>query len=269
MLSLRTLIRPSVLGPTLAAAAAIAGLAVWYANVRAPLPEAPSFDYASESPATDMSVRATSSDDKAPAPEGLTLKLTDAPYPTNPDDINWGYRHFAPDARFPVVSSDGTIVQLFMDEADFSGAPITTLVAWSKTGKRIANISIGGPGWSGNEDRLLKKANAFLARSTWESLDKHITSTRDDNDVQTVTLAQGATLVYDMYKGSLTRDGHSVRASFPSPGSSELGGCGDITGIVEAFGTDHLVVLVPSANLGGDSCFGSTNAELATVVALR
>ncbi|HEY4179918.1 MAG TPA: hypothetical protein VGM90_23915 [Kofleriaceae bacterium] len=267
MLALRLLTRPSVLAPSVAAAAAICGLAVWHARATAPVPQAPSIDARSEAPAMGWSVRSASTEDAVPAAQAFALQLTDK---DNEETTDWGYRSFAHDARFPAVSADGTIAVLFEDSEDFTGAPITTLVAWSKSGKRVATFAIGGHGWSGDEKKVLAKTNAWLARSSWSSLDAEAPGAWDDDYTkQTITFSSGAPLVFDAYSGHLTRGGRAIRAGFGSPGSSDEGSCGSITGIAHAFRSDRLLVLVPSMNLGGDSCFGSPSADVATAVALR
>ncbi|HEY4055783.1 MAG TPA: hypothetical protein VGM39_04215 [Kofleriaceae bacterium] len=271
MFSLRTLVRPSVLAPTLTAAAAICGLAIWHARAAAPVSAgAPSIEIGSEASATGWSVRSASSEDAAPAAiEGhaLTLALTDK---TDGDDAEWGYHSFAHDPRFPAVSADGTVAVLFEDAEDFTGAPITTLVAWNKSGKRVARFAIGGNGWSGNEQKMLGAANTWLARSTWTTLEEKTSGGWDDDYTkQTLTLASGASLVFDADSGKLTHAGRTIRASFGAPGTSDLGSCGSITGVTHVYSTDRLLVLVPSMNLGGDSCFGTPLADVATAVALR
>ncbi|CAN5850090.1 hypothetical protein BH11MYX2_BH11MYX2_07040 [soil metagenome] len=266
MLSLRLLARPSVLAPSVAAAAAICGLAAWHARATAPVPQAPSIDARSEEPAMGWSVRSAATEDAVAASLPFALRLTET---GNDDTTAWGYRSFAHDARFPAVSADGTVAVLFEDSQDFTDAPITTLVAWSKTGARVATFAIGGANWNGNEKKMLGAANAWLARSTWSSLDGNASIARsDDGERQTITVAAGAPLVFDAAHG-LTRKGRAIKVTFGAPGSSEYGPCGDITGIEHAFGTAHLVVLVPSVWLGGDSCFGSPAADVAMAVALR
>ena len=57
----------------------------------------------------------------------------------------------------------------------------------------------------------------------------------------------------------------------PGDGSEEVGGggCGSIFGVnVLAEGADWLLVSPASINLGGDSCFGKLDAELAQIVKL-
>jgi hypothetical protein len=199
------------------------------------------------------------------APGPRTLKLV-ASEPGSTTQI------FATTDAFPAVAADGTIAELFHDEEDFTGAPITTLVVWSRTGKRLGAFELGGMAEqkAGVAKRKLAAANKLLAAHSWESLTAatHCTDERElcfDGDVH-VRLDDKGQLSTQVG----THAAHAVKAVFPAPGSAsaEIGGgsCGDITGLDRGFAGKGIVIVVPRVSLGGDSCTGSPTADLAIAV---
>jgi hypothetical protein len=205
----------------------------------------------------------------------------------------------APDgtSAFPAISKDGkTLVQLFKDTQDFTGAPVTTLVFFSKAGKRLASFRLGGMGtkgapkdeapakaWDAYEAKALTGANKKLAATTWVPLPRHTPCNGYEDRTSTLEFVD-ATLQLDLATQKLSThpgDAHSktaakaVKASFPDPGvRSEpgmKGGCGEITGLDSGFGSAALgvAIVVPRANLGGDSCSGKLNADMATAIPLK
>jgi hypothetical protein len=198
-------------------------------------------------------------------------------------------------SAFPAVSKDGkTIVQLFADDEDFSGAPTSTLVFWSSAGKRLATFMLGGTRASradgvdprtptAKERALAKAANARLRRTSWRPLAMHPACARagaaDDDERTRVVLDGDVDVTFDRGKQQLTaqRAGRAatvLRGRFPSPGErmeAPRGGCGDVMRLEYGFGGGDLglAILVPGANLGGDSCFGLSSARKALAVRLR
>lgn len=263
---------------------ALTAMACWLAWPRAQvLAAAPALALTAPPPTPHVGIVATAFDEVVPAPPppvALSLRLIDGEF---------GVRVFAGDGRFPVVSADGNeIAELFQDGEDFSGAPISTLVVWSRTGKRTASFTLGGAANSvtevrgetaarlRHEDKMLAAANARLARARWRSLAHPLeVAQSDDGETTTVTTSAGDLLVFTAHTERLSRQRagttrrRALAQAFPAPGGRwEGGGCGEIRGIERAFGDDHLVILVPSVQLGGDSCFGSPSAELALAVRL-
>ena len=271
--TLRLLVRPPTLGALVIAGLAAGSIVVWHAWATQPEPDAaPELDLIASAQVPRESITRTSLDPLVPAPPAqapTVLRLVDAEV--------WNSRVFASDARFPAISEDGkTIVDLFQDEEDFTAAPITTLVAWSR-GARTTMFSVGGEGSASRpgDDRVLRRANAWLAKFRWQPLDGTVAiGTSEDGELSTIIAPSGATLEWRASTGTLSRvrgaKRRAIRATFPAPGTSmeSQGGCGEIRGIARAFGDEHLLVLVPSANLGGDSCFGTPSAELAISIAL-
>ncbi len=259
-----------MLGVLLLAGLAAGSIVVWHAWATQSEPvAAPELGLTATAQAPRESITATSVEYVVPAPPTIVLRLVAA--------ADWDYRVFASDATFPLVSDDGkTIVELFHDEEDFTGAPITTLVAWSN-GARTATFSVGGQADANRPDgeKLLRRANAWLAKTTWRPLlGTAAIGTSDDEETTTIITPSGATIELAVSTGTLTRvrgaKRRAIRATFPGPGSSmeSHGACGNLRGIARAFGNEHVVVLVPSVNLGGDSCFGMPSAELAIAVSL-
>ena len=172
-------------------------------------------------------------------------------------------------ARFPAIRGDGAIAALFADSEDFSGDPITTLVVWSKTGARLGELSLGGQR-PVVDARAVERANKLLAGS-WRELKAFAC------DEKAASLELGGGLVATVGADGVAHVADRT-ARFPAPGTVGMGDpdldgkpCGQITGIARAFGTrtDGVVVLVPRRSLGGDSCFGATDAALAIAVRLR
>jgi hypothetical protein len=180
-------------------------------------------------------------------------------------------------ARFPAISSDGArIAALFDDSEDFSDAKITTLVVWSKTGARLGEARLGGRTIQpeAERQRAVASANKLLAGAKWRELK---TVTCDGDPVPSVELKGGLVARIDDDGAGGVHVGDRA-AKFPAPGRVAMGdpkldgkGCGSITGIKRAFGTrsEGIVVVVPRRALGGDSCFGATDAELAIAVRTR
>ena len=169
-------------------------------------------------------------------------------------------------ARFPAISSDGKIAALFTDEQDFTGSVITTVVVWSRSGVRVGEVAVGGERGPTADAAAVARANKLLA-GNWRELKTF------SCPAATSSVELGGGLVAKVDKDGTVSVGDRA-ASFSAPGTTQLGvnrPCGTITGIARAFGTrsDGVVVLVPARTLGGDSCFGSTDAELALVVRVR
>jgi hypothetical protein len=271
---LRILTRPPILGGLVLAGVAAGSLAVGRSWATRPTASpAPQLGL----PAAVQTPRTSSTETSfepvvpaPPAPAALVLRLR--------DDRDWGIRVFAADALLPAVSEDGkTIIELFEDGEDFTGAPITTLVGWSRSGSRKVAFALGGAAGTRapSAERVLRAANAWLAKARWRHLDGAATIGRsDDGERSTITTRTGATLQFDASTGRFTRvertRRRALRASFGAPGSAmeARGGCGEILGVERAFGNDHLVVVVPTVNLGGDSCFGLPSSDLAIALTL-
>lgn len=196
----------------------------------------------------------------------------------NPDGEDMGWTMTlgpAEGSRFPAVSADGAkVVDLVEDAEDFSGIPIASVVFWTKAGtvgtfqlaSAIRNeTGDGAPDeQTEREHEVVTGANAELAETTWHPIDK-VTATGEDPDT-------GA-------PNQLVIDGVTIQLSqiadkFPAPGalSDEMGGggCGEVVGLREGFGSKELgfAVVIPDVTLGGDDCFGLPSAELALVVPL-
>jgi hypothetical protein len=191
----------------------------------------------------------------------------------NTEDGMDATRTLAPAAgsHFPAASADGTtIVDLVQDAQDFSGIPIATVVFWTRAGVADKFQLVSEPaeseavGQTQDEEATVAKINAKLAEYSWHPLDK-VTATGESEDT-------GAPNLLDFGDGfTVTLD--AVADKFPAPGTLPSddggGGCGEITGLTEGFGSraTGFAVVFPSANLGGDDCYGSPDADLAIVVA--
>lgn len=211
----------------------------------------------------------------APSKRALFLE------PEAPDS---GHHLFAAEhaADFPAVSEDGsTIAQLYHEGEDFTGAPITTLVLWSKTGARLASFRLGGftdpnrpPDHAGKiaayEWPILAAANTQLSRHTWNPL----AIAKACGDDGTVCFPDGLKIRYDADKSDLVitagkRKPRRIPATFPSPGQRAAeedipgGGCGETRGLAGAYGSLSLgiVFLDQTAMLGGDSCVGQPTSD--------
>ncbi|MCE9574790.1 MAG: hypothetical protein K8W52_16695 [Deltaproteobacteria bacterium] len=220
-----------------------------------------------------------------PATRAMTIDLV--------DNADWGYQTFAPGtgAAFPAVSKDGkTLVQLFQDGEDFTGAPITTIVFWSTRGAELARYGRGGASDSRNSaaadaPHAHAAVNQRLAATTWRPLAVHNACEPDsevgrspsrvtvDGDVAITFDPATARLTKRVAKGRATR----IRAQFRAPGLRSAddgipgGGCGEITRLAYGFGGRDLgvAILIADGNLGGDSCFGQPVADNALVIPLR
>jgi hypothetical protein len=171
------------------------------------------------------------------------------------------------DAEFPAVSDDGTqIAQLFEDQQDFTGAPLTTLVVWTKTGKRVMKRGLGGEGDKRDPDATLRAANELLAKHRWRPLPTFAPC----DDASTLEL-DDITLAFDSAHEQVTAG--TVTKQLGAPGDAMMGTttCGVNTGLAEAFGGKALgiVIVVPRVNLGGDSCFGNPSADNALAIPIR
>ena len=97
------------------------------------------------------------------------------------DDSGFAGRRFAAarGAEFPAISQDGSLIaHLFVDAADFSAAPITTFVLWSRTGKRVVSLQLDSPleqkfDTAERDRRALRDANTRLAATRWRPLAVH------------------------------------------------------------------------------------------------
>jgi hypothetical protein len=199
----------------------------------------------------------------------------------------------APGSTFPAVSEDGTtIVDLFQDDQDFTGLPISTLATFTRRG-RDASVEADGP-MPGAADppspdevaawtRAVGDANALLAAHRWRTLPLAIACPAPGDDARTdapIRLGFGGRLdiTFDRATAELSARvrgaTHRLAAHFGAPGTADAdvggGGCGEVTGVDRAYGARSLgfVVLVPRAQLGGDSCFGNLGVDDALVVAL-
>jgi hypothetical protein len=184
-------------------------------------------------------------------------------------------------SELPAISEDGTeLVQLFVDAQDFTGAPITTLVVWSTaSGKRVSQFRLGGDSHAASQvearrDELavLARANAKLAKTKWRGVASFQPCASSPESGADTIIVGRAHLVVDRATSQLS-DGARAVATFDAPGNSfgpdiPSGGCGEVLGIKDAFGTTKIVVVVPRVQLGGDSCFGSLSADLAIAVRL-
>jgi hypothetical protein len=173
-------------------------------------------------------------------------------------------------SHFPAVSADGTtVVDLVTDAQDFSGIPIATVVLWTKSGiaesfQLVSAAPDESPAEQAKlEETLVAKVNARLAQTTWHPLEK-VSATGENEDTgapDTLDLGDGITIKLEQVR-------------FPPPGTLPQadggGGCGDVIGLTEGFGSRELgfAVVFPQATLGGDDCFGTPSAELGTVVPL-
>jgi hypothetical protein len=203
------------------------------------------------------------------------------------DDSGFAGRRFVTGkgAEFPAISKDGALIaQLFVEGADFSGAPITTFVLWSRTGKRVVSLRLDSPleqkfdtaARDRRERNALRDANARLAATRWRPLAVHHAC---DPDHTTLHL-DDVTVTYDVDARRLALEvngkrGRTLNATFPAPGTSsepENRGerCGHIEGLGEGFGSKAIgvIFLLASADLGGDSCFGSPSSDRMIAVPL-
>lgn len=188
-------------------------------------------------------------------------------------------------AEFPAVSKDGsTVVELFEDTEDFTGAPLSTLVFWSKSGRVLATFRLGGTAMGEpirqHPVKTAAAANARLAKKRWRPLAVHgVCAATDDGEAVTLHLDGGVAVTFHADKQKLTRvigkgPSRPLRAAFPAPGSAMMGrtgGCGDVIGIERAFGGKDIgvAVFVPRVNLGGDNCSGNGEAANAIAVPIR
>jgi hypothetical protein len=203
------------------------------------------------------------------------------------DDSGFAGRRFAVarGTEFPAISKDGSLIAyLFFDAADFSGAPITTFVVWSRTGKRVVSLQLDSPleqkfdtvERDRRERKALRDANARLAATRWRPLAVHQVCSAD----LTTLHLDDVTVTYDAdtRRLALEIDGKRSRrldATFRAPGvrSEREGGggpCGHIQGLANGFGSKAIGVLflLASADVGGDSCFGLPPADRMIAVPL-
>src|SRR5882672_3630813 len=122
-----------------------------------------------------------------PEPRALELALVD------------GMLAMAAGSELPAVSTDGELVaDLFVDSEDFTGAPITTLVIWSKAGKRVARFQLGPePAAAMHAASVLHAANARLAQSKWRPLAFHPECGGDAFSATSTVKLDGATVGFD------------------------------------------------------------------------
>ena len=196
-------------------------------------------------------------------------------------DEQFGVAGFDDHGALPAISSDGTLVAaLFHDTTDFVGMPVDTVVVWRLAdGSRVgeATSSDGQPpagdaAPAADQDRVAA-ATALLAGHTWvKAAAAPAVTPHDQGEGVDIALADGRTLRFA--ESTFLLDGGTVTpAGFDAPGdgSDEIGGggCGDIGGVtVLAAGADWLLVAPDQINLGGDSCTGKLEADLARVVKL-
>jgi len=180
---------------------------------------------------------------------------------------------------FPAVSADGDkLAMLFDDAEDFSAAPVHTLVIWNKAGKELVRMTsrtdpvdpdVKAPPPDGALLYRLDKANRALA-GTWRSIGMAV-SCSDGS----LSIGDGVTFRFDEAKQTLIGAHGPIKQAFGSPGDRseppDHGGCGSVTRLAYGFGSKAFgsVVLVPSANLGGDSCVGKLGVDQAIVVPAR
>jgi hypothetical protein len=180
-----------------------------------------------------------------------------------------------PGSSFPAISDDGTtIVDLFQDETDFVGEPVSTLATFTRRGPGAAVQLMGPmPGQpAGPEDvqeqaRAMQGANALLAKHRWRALPLAATCSMPAggtiDQALVVGFGDGLEIAFDPSTRVLSRDGHALAQRFPTPGGGEFGDCGAAIAIARAYGsrTIGFVVLEPAVNLGGDSCMGKLGVD--------
>lgn len=197
-----------------------------------------------------------------------------------PDD-QFGVPGFDDHGALPAISADGTLVAaMFHDTTDFVGMPVDTVVVWKiADGTRVGEAaSSDGQPPEGDAPPVADpgraaKATALLAKQSWIKVAATPAITpRDQGEGVDIALADGRTLRFA--ENTFSLDGGAVTpSSFPPPGdgSEEVGGggCGEIFGAkVLAAGADWLLVVPDQINLGGDSCYGKLEAELAQIIKL-
>lgn len=182
--------------------------------------------------------------------------------------------------ELPAVSADGTkLAMVFHDEEDFTGAPIRTLIIWNKAGKQIFSITDRDDPHYDDDYKApppskalladLAKANAALG-GTWKSIGMAVPCSDGSLGV-----GDGVTFRFDDKTHAVVDARGPIKIGFGSPGTrmepDSKGGCGEVTGLVEAFGSKAFgfVVLKPRIQLGGDSCFGTPSAKLVSIVPVR
>ena len=196
--------------------------------------------------------------------------------------------------ELPAVSDDGSeIAQLFVDEEDFTGSPVTTLVIWSKKGTKVWSVSLGGTEtgnhpsfdaseseWMAFDEKALKDANDHLAAHRWRPLAIFSECQSDPKGkASTIELEDGIVIKLDVATNQVTaRVGKAKpnvkKRAFVAPGwrASTAGGgsCGSVRGLGVAFGAKRagFVVVVPRIQLGGDSCFGAPASDQALAIAI-
>ncbi|MGE5180898.1 MAG: hypothetical protein ACM31C_02495 [Acidobacteriota bacterium] len=211
-----------------------------------------------------------------------------------PEDEHSAHHLFAAEhaGDFPSVSDDGsTIAELYREGEDFTGAPITTLVLWSKTGTRLASFRLGGftdpsrpPEHAGKiaayEWPILAAANAQLSHHLWSSLAVGKPCGEDPVDPGgALCFADGLSIRYLEGSDELViragkRAPRRVAAAFPPAGRRDAadggGGCGGTRGLAGGYGSLALgiVILDPASLLGGDSCVGLPASDRALPVLL-
>jgi hypothetical protein len=187
-------------------------------------------------------------------------------------------------AELPAVSADGSMIaQLFNDEMDFTGAPITTLLVWSRSGKQLGrywldtSLPVSDAERARNEAKVLREANARLGKTRWRPIAIHRVCDSD----RSVLALDDVTVTFDpdAQRLAIVRGGKStaVASRFPAPGTRMSGNgdggsdCGTVLGLDSGFGGKAigLAVVIPAASFGGDSCMGGIPAGFAVAIPVR
>jgi hypothetical protein len=204
-------------------------------------------------------------------------------------DASSPHRRFAPTATsaFPAVSADGKLlVELFAQ--DLAGGPVTTVVFWSRAGRRLTSYRLGGvrplgapaddatpARWTAFEEQQLRRANAQLATTAWRPLALHTSCAGSEDGLTSLRVDGDVALAFDANTQRLTRsdDGTTpttLRVRFPAPGRRRSGRCGTITGVARAFGgLDLGLAIVVPTTYAEAGCTANLDADLATALPLN